>query len=74
MTAIIVSVSESLGTPSIDRYPSYWPRTTCRTSMGLSASYTLLFSSRSGLEASDVGGSIATKPSTWNRWVTTMSR
>jgi hypothetical protein len=42
--------------------------------MGFSASKTLPFSSRSGFAASDVGGSIATKPSTWNRCVTTMSR
>ena len=38
------------------------------------ASKTLIFSSRSALAASEVGGSMATKPMTWNRWVTTMSR
>ena len=73
-SAIIVSVSESAGTPGDFRYPSYCPRTTCRRSIGRSASKTFDFSSRSGLAASEVGGSIATNPSTWNRWVTTMSR
>ncbi len=37
-TATIVSVCESAATPGSDRYPSYWPRTTCRTSIGFSAS------------------------------------
>ena len=73
-TATIVSVCESAATPGSERYPSYWPRTTCRTSSGFSAWYTLSFSSRSGLALSDTGGSMATNASTWNRWVTTMSR
>ena len=38
------------------------------------ASKTFVFSATSGLGSSEVGGSIATKPSTWKRWVTTMSR
>ncbi len=37
-------------------------------------SKTLLFSSRSALAVSEAGGSMATKPRTWKRWVTTMSR
>ena len=35
---------------------------------------TLTVSSSSALAENEVGGSIATKPSTWKRWVTTMSR
>ena len=34
---------------------------------------TLFFSSPIGSGASAVGGSMATKPMIWNRWVTTMS-
>ncbi len=35
---------------------------------------TLFFSSLIASGSSEVGGSIAVNASTWNRWVTTMSR
>jgi hypothetical protein len=70
----MVSVCESGATPGSDRYPSYCPRTTCRTSSGLSVWNTLTFSSRKDFALSDTGGSMATNPSTWSRWVTIMSR
>jgi hypothetical protein len=67
-------VSEPGATPGSLRYPSYWPRTACRASIGLRASKTLTLSSRRCLASSEVGGSMATNPRTWNRWVTIMSR
>ena len=69
-----VSVWESWATPGIERYPSYWPRTTLDTSMGSSDRNTLFFSSLIARGSREVGGSMAMKASTWNRWVTTMSR
>ncbi len=73
-TTAMVSVSESAATPGSQRYPAYWPRTTCRTSRGFSAPDTLTVSSRRCPADSDTGGSMATKPITWNRCVTIMSR
>ena len=61
-------------TPGSERYPSYCPRTTIRTSSGFTVWKTLSFSSRSGPALSDTGGSMATNAITWNRWVTIMSR
>ena len=74
LRATSVSVVEPGATPSSSWYPSYWPRTTLSSSIGRRESKTLLFSSRRALAVSDEGGSMATMPSTWNRWVTTMSR
>ena len=37
-SATMVSVSESAGTPGSEMYPWYCPRTTRRTSIGVSAS------------------------------------
>src|ERR1700722_923210 len=44
-SAMNVSVSESRDTPSLQRYPSYWPRTTWDGSMGRRERKTLFFSS-----------------------------
>ena len=52
----------------------YWPRTTLTGSIGFIERKTLFFSSLIARGASVVGGSMAMKASTWNRWVTTMSR
>ena len=73
-TATMVSVCEPAATPGSERYPSYCPRTTCRTSSGFTVWKTLSFSSRSGPALSDTGGSMATNAIAWNRWVTIMSR
>jgi hypothetical protein len=54
--------------------PWYWPRTALVGSRGFIAWNTFAFSATSPSGSSDVGGSIATKPSTWKRCVTTMSR
>ena len=45
-----------------------------RGSIGLIERNTLFFSSLIAAGSSAVGGSIAMNASTWNRWVTTMSR
>ena len=52
----------------------YCPRTTLAGSIGFIERKTLFFSSLMARGSSAVGGSIAMKASTWNRWVTTMSR
>ena len=52
----------------------YWPRTTSCGSIGSIERKTLFFSSLIARGSRAVGGSIAVKASTWNRWVTTMSR
>ena len=57
---------------------TYWPRTTSRrTSSGVrrrTASSTLAFSVRTASAAKQVGGSIAVRVRSWNRWFGTMSR
>ncbi len=58
----------------MSRYPTYWPRTTSCGSIGSIDRKTLFFSSEIANGSSAVGGSIAVNASTWNRWVTTMSR
>ena len=72
--AMNVSVSEFGATPGSSRYPTYWPRTTWPGSIGRSERKTLSFSSEIARGSSAAGGSIAMNASTWNRWVTTMSR
>ena len=66
-----VSVSGPSAIPGIERY---CPRTTRPTSIGRIDRNTLFFSSLIDLGSSEVGGSKAMDASTWNRWVTTMSR